>query len=94
MEKITISDLQKKVLEELCVCEEGYCMYFRSIASHTKLEERQVRLACRALKRKGLAEYVRGLFDDDGMVAGSGYAATDAGRKLIEELNPPELPKI
>jgi len=32
---------------------------------------------------KGLAEYVRGLFDDDGMAAGSGCCATKAGAALI-----------
>ena len=48
----------------------------------TKLEKTQVRRSVRSLARKGLAEFVRGLFDDDGMVAGSGYCCTRAGKEL------------
>jgi len=37
----------------------------------------------RALARKGLAVYERGLFDEDGMVAGSGYRASFEGTLLV-----------
>ena len=58
-------------------------MYFRGIAADTKLDVKVVRRAARSLARKGLAEFARGLFDEDGMVAGSGYGATRAGAALI-----------
>jgi DNA-binding MarR family transcriptional regulator len=70
---------------------ESNCYFFRHIAAETGLEITQVRKACRSLARKGLAEYLRGLFDEDGMVAGSGYCCTKAGAELIEHLNPPTL---
>lgn len=93
MDKITISDLQKKVLVNLVEFanenEEGWCKFFKGIASETGLEIKKVRLACRALARKKLAEYNRGLFDDDGMVVGSGYCATRAGIELINSETPP-----
>lgn len=54
-------------------------MFFRYIAKEADLDERIVRIACRALARKGLAEYVRGLIDEDGLIAGSGYCATKEG---------------
>lgn len=54
------------------------------LAEEAELEVSQVRRAVRALTRKGLAAYERGLFDEDGMVAGSGYRATQAGKDLIE----------
>lgn len=85
---IKVSELEHKVLVALVEVYdshggEDYCTRFKYIADDLKLEVRQVRRACRALARKGLAKYVRGLFDDDGMVAGSGYCATDIGAKQI-----------
>ena len=50
---------------------------FASISRDTHLPRRIVRRACRSLARKGLAEYGRGLFTEDGAMAGSGYAATE-----------------
>ncbi len=89
-EQIKISDREKKVLEYLV---EVYrrssgdypCTFFKYIAKNTGLDEKQSRRTVRALARKGLAEYQRGLFDEDGMVAGSGYSATDKGLSLIPD---------
>lgn len=80
-----MSKNQRKVLEFLSEHgdHEGRCFYFRTIAKGTKLTIRECRLACRALARKGFAEFHRGLFDDDGMAAGSGYCATTKGEALI-----------
>jgi len=84
MTNIKINDNEKKVLTHLVeMVEEDYATYFKNIASHTGLDIKVVRRACRSLARKGLAVFMRGLFDDDGMVAGSGYGSTKAGRRLI-----------
>ena len=84
-----LNENEKKALE--CLAEEygseQNCMYFRTIAEKTKLDLKQVSRACRALRKKGLAEYMMGLFDDEGKAAGSGYCATEEGVKLLEELN-------
>lgn len=77
-----ISENQRKVLAILTEDEE-MSYFFRFIATETGLEERVVRLACRALKRKGLAKHVTGLVDDDGLIAGSGYSATEEGVKFL-----------
>ena len=64
--------------------DEQDCTYFRVIAKEVGgITEKQARRAVRSLARKGLAEYVRGLFNDDGMVAGSGYRATKEGALLV-----------
>lgn len=63
--------------------EPGSGIYMRTIVSATGLDASAVRRATRALARKGLTKLVRGLFYDDGLLAGSGYAATDAGISLI-----------
>lgn len=61
------------------------CYFMFHIAEETNLEKRVVRLAVRALARKGLAEYVRGLFSmQTDMIAGSGYRATKEGYDLVK----------
>jgi DNA-binding MarR family transcriptional regulator len=82
---IGVSEREHKCLAVLAEIydEESNCYYMRHIAKVTGLDLVQVRRSVRALARKGLAEYVRGLFDEDGMVAGSGYCCTRAGFELI-----------
>lgn len=65
----------------------GYSGFAR-IMDDTKLERKAVRRACRSLARKGLAEYGRGLWNDDGEPAGSGYCATRTGVTLAETWMP------
>ena len=83
-----INEKEKKVLSDLLIiyADDANCIYFRFIAEHTKLTIKEVKRACHSLAKKGLAEYVRGLFDDEGFTAGSGYCATEAGMKLGYEL--------
>jgi len=45
---------------------------------------KEVRRIVRQLARKGMAEFHRGLFDDDGRMCGSGYCITPAGRAALE----------
>lgn len=52
---------------------------FASIINAVSLDRKEVRRACRSLARKGLAEYGRGLWNDGGEPAGSGYGVTRAG---------------
>lgn len=82
-----ITENERKVLSVLAEewNSDMNCYYFRGIVSKLKdeLDLRKVRLACRSLARKGLASFERGLFNDDGQVAGSGYCATRAGAALI-----------
>lgn len=83
---VKINENERKVLEQLA---EGYspdewsAYYFRGIVAATKMELKEVRRACRSLAKKGLAQYERGLFNQDGEAAGSGYRATEEGAALI-----------
>jgi len=64
--------------------DEDFCTYFRVLVSFSNgLDKTQVKRSVRSLTRKGLAEYQRGLMDDDGTVAGSGYRISRAGRALL-----------
>lgn len=59
------------------------CWPFAPMAKRTGLTQREVRLACRSLKRKGLTAFHVGLMTDDGDFAGAGYCATEKGRELM-----------
>jgi len=82
---------ETKVLALLASGSEDFgIMCFSEIAYFIKLNRSEIRRACRSLKRKGLAEFHRGCWTEDGVPAGSGYGATKLGRdyadqKLVEK---------
>lgn len=55
------------------------CLYLKTIARLSGVERKIIRRVVRSLARKGMVELVRGLFDDDGRIAGSAYCCTQAG---------------
>lgn len=66
-------------LYELTAKNGEMCMPFRPLMDRTELDRKTVRRNVRALARKGLAEYFRGLWTEDGEPAGAGYCITAAG---------------
>lgn len=77
---------QRTVLRSI---DRGYYMFdrnfypFAPIMDDTGLDRRTVRLCCRALKRKGLAEFSNALSNDDGDFVGAGYGITEEGHKEL-----------
>ena len=66
---------------------DGHKLYlsFKGIAYRCEIKNfREIRRIVRHLARRGLAEYGKGLWDDEGMPKGSGYAITEAGEKALE----------
>ena len=61
------------------------CVPFAPIQWQTELDRATVRRCCRSLRRKGLAEYYRGLWSDEGIPAGAGYCITYDGLKAVGE---------
>lgn len=59
--------------------------YARTVAKKVGIEENKARNALRSLKRKGFVDYQRGLFDDEGKVAGSGWRVNLKGSQIIPE---------
>ena len=89
LRKEAINDNEKKVLAVLAEAwgDEEYedefpCLGFARLIDDTKLDRKTVRRACRSLKRKGLAQFVRGLWTEDGEPAGAGYSATKEGADI------------
>lgn len=73
-----------------CACdaddsESGFCINAKRLVQvgyHVEL----ARGALRALVARGFVKHQRGLFNDDGNVAGSGYGITPAGRLAMTEI--------
>lgn len=80
----TVSAREAAALKALAAeyCPDFGYLTFRSISALSGLEQAHVRRTVRALARKGLAEYGKGLWTDDGQLAGAGYRCTTAGLEL------------
>lgn len=57
---------------------EEFYVPFSRLQEETGMDRATVRRVCRHLARRGYAEYRKGLFTEDGYVAGSGYAITNS----------------
>lgn len=85
-DKITLNENERKVLAVLDEVTDTWgerCITFSWIIDDAKLTLKEVRRACRSLRRKGLAEFYRGLMDEDGRVAGSGYCISKSGKAFM-----------
>lgn len=81
-----LNENERKILsslEEITLFGGEMCAGFDYIRQGTGLDYKQTRRACRSLKRKGLAEFWRGLMNYDGEVAGSGYCISRQGKALL-----------
>lgn len=90
---VRLSERERVCLQaiyDLGHAELGYGIYFKTIVEETGLTTAQVRRSVRACARKGLVELHRGLFTDDGMIAGSGYGITLEGHTWIRATTAPE----
>lgn len=81
---------ERKCLEVLAEQGNGgmndFCyLHFRTIMDATKLTRAEVRRAVRSLARKGLTQYAKGLWTEDGEMFGAGYCCTDGGLKHVDE---------
>lgn len=87
-DKLPMGNTEVQVFEYLAEAylHDGNCYPFNALALNLGLTRRQVKRACRRLARRGLAECVNGLFNDDGETAGSGYCCTPAGHSYYQDV--------
>lgn len=78
-----MSPTERAVLSELVVSGSFY-RGFAPLMAATGLDRNVVRRCCRSLARKGYAEFARGLWDEDGGPAGSGYRASVMGASIVK----------
>jgi hypothetical protein len=83
-----MTDAHRAVLEALYSIHSDYdgggYAHFAYVVEKTGLPRPVVRRICRHLARVGLAEYCRGLWNEDGRPAGSGYGITRAGLAALK----------
>lgn len=85
-EKPEISSEELKVLQVLYEVTDSWgegCIPFSYMEDDTKLTRKEIAKACKSLREKDLAHFHRGLMDDDGKVAGSGYCISPNGRAFM-----------
>lgn len=75
---------EKAVLNVLAEYGGEFYLGFQAISRRVLLPVDEVRLACRSLRNQGLVDFQRGLMNEDGQVAGSGYAITSAGYRFVD----------
>jgi len=80
---MTLSDREARCLIAWRGMQQGYCLNFRGVAARCDVEPDNIRRVVRSLARKGLLSFERGLFNDDGELAGSGYGLTAAGEERL-----------
>lgn len=83
-EEIKLSLNEKTILEVFMKETDTWgevCLNVKNLLNNTQLEEKEIRKCCRNLTQYKLIEYMRGLMDDDGKVAGAGYCITGDGKK-------------
>jgi hypothetical protein len=84
-----MTDAHRAVLEALNSIHDDYdgggYAHFSYVIERTGFPRPIVRRICRYLARRGLAEYSRGLWSEDGEPAGAGYGITKAGIAALAE---------
>ena len=86
---LAVETLEEYILEEAHEACHDSC--FDWIALHLSafacenLTKEIVRALCRGLTDRGLMRYERGLFNEDGEPAGSGYRITEKGREALQQ---------
>jgi hypothetical protein len=67
----------------------GY-LTFEATAQYSGIAKHRIRRAVRAIARKGLLQFGKGLWTDEGALYGSGYGLTDAGREYLNTITNPD----
>lgn len=65
--------------------EEEWCVGYQHMQNLTRLDRVTLKPIIKHLRDLGLVEYWRGLMDDEGKVAGSGFCRSAAGNKYVED---------
>jgi hypothetical protein len=81
-EQVKLSAIEAETLTAWRDCDDGWGFGFSKAAVRCSTPLHQMRRSVRALARKGLLQYERCLFSDDG-VMGAGYALTRKGWEIL-----------
>lgn len=79
---IDLNEQEYATLKALSESEE-WCYAYDYLEGETGLERKWLKPIIAKLRKLGYVEYWRGLMDDDGNVAGSGFCRSRAGNELV-----------
>lgn len=74
-----MSDEQLKILGAFAEVGEDYCIGYRTLEPRTGMTREQLKPLVAELRKLGYAYYAKGLMNEDGEVAGSGFGITREG---------------
>ena len=83
--------LDRHILQYMVENQPGWCdpdgyAFHLSVFTNDWITKDMARAICRNLTDRGFCFYMRGLFTEDGEVAGAGYGVTENGRKYLAAL--------
>ena len=79
---LDMPEAETRALATLCQAQGDWdFLSFKLISKRSGLDLVTTRHAVRSLAARGYAEFARGLWTEDGALAGSGYHATERGRE-------------
>jgi glutamyl/glutaminyl-tRNA synthetase len=84
---------QEKVVRAFLKTDYDMCYSYSWFEFETKLDRKILEKEIKELKRLGYVEYHKGLLDDDGMAAGSGFGVAYSKTKEMEKLLSPTTKK-
>lgn len=91
MGETTLSKTEAAVFRAWEGCSEDYgYLSFASVSRRSSVEPYKIRRAVRAIARKGLLQFGKGLWDDEGSPRGSGYGLTKTGRAYLDTITNPD----
>lgn len=82
--EIKLSEIEADILEALSRNEE-LCYNYAWLAGELGVDRKYLEPAIKNLKTLGLIEFWRGLMNEDGEVAGSGWCRSRAGNEYLAE---------
>jgi len=81
-------------LEQLTRPHGEMCVPFAPLVTYSLRDRKTVRRCCRYLAKRGLAEFHRTCWTDEGHMAGAGYCITNAGLEKLQSIftdDPPNM---
>ena len=82
----SLNAFEAKIMRAFINLDAECALNYKGLAERTDLNIETVKVNTRALAKKGMLRYARGLMSDEGAVAGSGYGLTDEGSRYLRGL--------
>lgn len=82
---MSFSEAEVSVLSWWDDMDEYYCVGYKGLERHTKMDREDLKPIIAGLKQKGFLEYHKGLMNEDGLMGGAGWSITRAAIEAYSE---------